>query len=77
MPAIGPGDTALAVMPGPIAGTYADPELAAHISKQQAQVPAGRLGSPEEIAATVGFLVSPGGAYCTGQMLHINGGAMM
>ncbi len=40
-------------------------------------VPLGRLGSPEEIAAVVLFLVSPGASYVTGQTIHVNGGMYM
>ncbi|MDX8397665.1 MAG: 3-oxoacyl-ACP reductase FabG [Mariprofundaceae bacterium] len=41
------------------------------------QVPLGRLGSPEDIAAAVLFLAADSGAYITGQVLHINGGMYM
>ncbi len=41
------------------------------------QVPIGRLGEPDDIAASVAFLVSPGGAYITGETLHVNGGMLM
>lgn len=40
-------------------------------------IPASRLGSPEEIAATVTFLVSDGAAYITGETIHVNGGMFM
>lgn len=40
-------------------------------------VPAGRLGSPCEIAATVVFLASEGAAYITGETIHVNGGMYM
>lgn len=41
------------------------------------QIPAGRLGRPEEVAASVGFLASPGAAYITGETIHVNGGMYM
>ena len=41
------------------------------------RVPAGRLGTPEEIAAGVVYLASDEAAYVTGQTLHINGGMAM
>ena len=42
-----------------------------------ANVPLGRLGSPEDIAAAVGFLASPSAAYITGATIHVNGGMYM
>ena len=41
------------------------------------QVPLGRLGTPEEVAAAATFLASPGAGYITGQTLHVNGGMYM
>jgi 3-oxoacyl-[acyl-carrier protein] reductase len=42
--------------------------------RETQSIPLGRLGRPEEIAATCLFLVSEEGAYITGQTLHVNGG---
>jgi 3-oxoacyl-[acyl-carrier protein] reductase len=41
------------------------------------RVPAGRLGTPEDIAAAVLYLSSEEAAYVTGQTLHVNGGMAM
>ncbi len=43
----------------------------------QKQIPLGRLGTPEDIAAAVRFLVSEDAAYITGHVLHVNGGMLM
>ncbi len=42
-----------------------------------AQIPLGRLGSPEEVAHAVAFLASPLAGYITGTELHVNGGMYM
>lgn len=42
-----------------------------------AQIPLGRLGTTDEVAAAVVFLASPGAAYITGTELHVNGGMYM
>jgi 3-oxoacyl-[acyl-carrier protein] reductase len=41
------------------------------------QVPLGRLGTPEDVAAAVLYLVGPGGDYVTGSVLAVNGGMSM
>lgn len=40
-------------------------------------IPNGRLGTPEDVAAAVRFLVSEDASYITGQVLHVNGGMYM
>ncbi|WP_299359318.1 3-oxoacyl-ACP reductase FabG [uncultured Paracoccus sp.] len=42
-----------------------------------AQIPAGRMGSADEIAAAVLYLASPAAGYVTGATLHVNGGMAM
>ena len=46
-------------------------------SKILTQVPAGRMGTPEEIAAAVVYLASAEAGYMTGATLHVNGGMAM
>jgi 3-oxoacyl-[acyl-carrier protein] reductase len=41
------------------------------------QIPLGRLGGVQDVAAAVAFLASPGAAYMTGSTLHVNGGMFM
>jgi 3-oxoacyl-[acyl-carrier protein] reductase len=41
------------------------------------RVPAGKLGTPEDVAAAVLYLASAEAGYVTGQTLHVNGGMAM
>jgi 3-oxoacyl-[acyl-carrier protein] reductase len=71
------GITVNAVSPG-----FIDTDMTKELSDEQkeaifSQVPANRLGQPEEIAATVAFLVSTPAAYITGETIHVNGGMYM
>jgi len=47
------------------------------IEQALSQVPLGRLGKPEDVAAAVAFLASPEAAYITGQVLGVDGGLGM
>jgi len=68
------GVTVNAVAPGFIdtAMTQALPEKAREALL--AQIPAGRLGQAQDVAAAVLYLASEGAEYVTGQVLHVNGG---
>jgi 3-oxoacyl-[acyl-carrier protein] reductase len=69
--------TVNAVAPG-----FIDTDMTRELDQNQkdsllTQIPLGRLGSAEEIAATVVFLASPAAAYITGETIHVNGGMYM
>ena len=71
------GITVNAIAPG-----FIDTDMTKELSDEQkeaifSQVPANRLGQPEEIAATVAFLASQQAAYITGETIHVNGGMYM
>ncbi|MEN6439390.1 MAG: 3-oxoacyl-[acyl-carrier-protein] reductase [Syntrophobacter sp.] len=69
--------TVNAVAPGFIETdmTFALPEKAREMLLTQ--IPAGRYGKPEDIAAAVAFLASDAAGYITGQVIHVNGGMFM
>jgi 3-oxoacyl-[acyl-carrier protein] reductase len=71
------GITANAVAPGFIDTSMT--QILSDETKQKLlqQIPLGRLGSPEEIARVVRFLVSEDASYITGQVIHVNGGMWM
>ena len=71
------GVTVNAVAPG-----FIDTDMTAALSEKVKEVmlkeiPAGRMGSPEDVANAVAFLVSDQAAYITGQVLSVNGGLVM
>src|SRR5512134_1030781 len=65
------------VAPGFIATDMTESLPEAQKALLQAQIPLGRLGTPEEIAHAVAFLASPLAGYITGTELHVNGGMFM
>ena len=71
------GITVNAVAPGFIATAMTDKLSGEQRAKIDDQIPAGRMGMPEEIAAACLYLASPEAAYVTGTVLHVNGGLAM
>ena len=65
------------VAPGFIATDMTEGLPEAAKAALMAQIPLGRLGQADEVAAAVAFLASPGAGYVTGTELHVNGGMAM
>ena len=71
------GITVNAVAPG-----FIDTDMTAELSEAQRaemvrQIPLGRMGGAEDVAAVVSFLASDEAGYITGETLHVNGGLQM
>ena len=65
-----------------VAPGFIDTDMTRELADEQRealarQIPLGRLGSAEEVAAAVVFLASPAAAYITGETIHVNGGMYM
>jgi 3-oxoacyl-[acyl-carrier protein] reductase len=65
-----------------VAPGFIDTDMTRALSDEQkkallGQIPLGRLGKVEDIAAAAAYLASPGADYVTGTVLHVNGGMYM
>jgi 3-oxoacyl-[acyl-carrier protein] reductase len=69
--------TANVVAPGPIATDMLEAAGDKRVAEIKSQVPAGRLGTPEDVAATVRFLASDEAGYITGAVVPVDGGMGM
>jgi citronellol/citronellal dehydrogenase len=68
------GVRTVTVTPGVIRTEGLDGYGAEAIAQWEQEVPLGRLGAPEEVAAVIAFLASPGGAYISGATILVDGG---
>jgi 3-oxoacyl-[acyl-carrier protein] reductase len=68
------GVTVNAISPGTIDTRGSSPAIAARMALAAKEIPVGRIGTPDEIAAVCGLLCSDGGAFVNGQMIGVNGG---
>lgn len=73
------GVTANVVAPGFVPATefWADRLTSELHDHRVAQIPAGRPGTPEEVAAAVAYLAAPDAGWTTGQILQVNGGTLL
>lgn len=71
------GITVNAVAPGFIATNMTDVLNDEQKDRINTQIPAGKMGAADDIAAAVLYLASDEAAYVTGQTLHVNGGMVM
>jgi 3-oxoacyl-[acyl-carrier protein] reductase len=65
-----------------VAPGFIDTDMTRALEEKQrtalsANIPLGRLGQPEDVAAAVVFLASPGATYVSGTTIHVNGGLYM
>jgi NAD(P)-dependent dehydrogenase (short-subunit alcohol dehydrogenase family) len=71
------GITVNCIAPGFIETAMTDKLTDEQKEKILGQIPAGRMGAPDEIAAAALYLASAEAAYVTGTTLHVNGGMAM
>ncbi|HUQ49226.1 MAG TPA: glucose 1-dehydrogenase [Terriglobales bacterium] len=67
------------VAPGWVATDMAAPVLSDPVSREKIfkTIPLGRVGTPEEVAGSILFLCTPHAGFITGEVLNVNGGAVL
>ncbi len=73
------GITVNVVAPGYTADTefFGDRITPESHARRIAEIPAGRAGSPDDVAAAIAYLAAPSSGFVTGQILGVNGGAVL
>jgi 3-oxoacyl-[acyl-carrier protein] reductase len=74
---LAPGITVNVVAPGTIDTAVIAGDSAAERAERIRKIPMGRVGTPDEVAAAIAFLASPGARYITGTTVPVNGGLRM
>lgn len=71
---LAPGITVNLVAPGSIDTAILADDSAARRAERARTIPLGRIGTAEEVADAIAFLLGPSASYVTGTTLHVNGG---
>ena len=72
-----PSITVNVIAPGSIDTAILAGDTPERRAERSRAIPLRRVGSPEEVAESIAFLVGPGGSYVTGTTLHVNGGSFL
>jgi 3-oxoacyl-[acyl-carrier protein] reductase len=69
------GIVAIAIAPGFIETEMAEPDLRERRAELEAEIPLGRIGTPQEVASIIAFFASGAGDYANGATIDVNGGS--
>lgn len=74
---LAPGITVNMVAPGSIDTAILADDTPARRAERGRSIPLGRVGTAEEVANAIAFLLSPAASYVTGTTVHVNGGSFV